>query len=76
MFFHGPIHGYASIDWAARTYIYQLFVDTGCSQEDQAGAMDDRDGWGERVRKLCAIKLIWWWWLLPLSNIVAEASSR
>ena len=35
----------------ARTYIQQLFADTGCSLEDLPGAMDDRDG---RVREICA----------------------
>ena len=24
--------------------------------------MDDRDGWRERVKELCAVSVIWWWW--------------
>ena len=24
--------------------------------------MDDRDGWGERVREICAGGATWWWW--------------
>ena len=36
----------------ARTYIQQLCADTGCSFEDLPGAMDVRDVWRERVRKI------------------------
>ena len=39
---------------AARTYIQQLYADTGCSLEDLPGAVDDRDGWHERVREIYA----------------------
>ena len=30
----------------------QLCTDTGCSLEDLPGAMDDREGWWERVSEI------------------------
>ena len=41
-------HGRAKAGRRARTYIQQLPVDTGCSPEDLAEAMDDREGWLEK----------------------------
>ena len=38
----------------ARTYIQQLCADMGFSPEDLPEAMDDREGWRERVRDICA----------------------
>ena len=38
----------------ARTYIQQFCADTGCSIEYLPEVMDDREGWGERVRDSCA----------------------
>ena len=35
----------------------KICVDTGCSLEDPPGVMDDRDGWGEEVRELCAFSV-------------------
>ena len=49
-----PSHGRAKAGRPARTYIQQLCVDTGCSPEDLPEAMDDREGWRERVRDICA----------------------
>ena len=34
----------------ARTYIQQLYEDTGCSPEDLPEAMNDREKWREKVR--------------------------
>ena len=59
-----PSHGRAKAGQPARTYIQQLWADTGCSLEDLSGAKDDRDGWQERVRKICAGSATWWWWRL------------
>ena len=39
----------------------QLCADIGHSLEDLLGAMDDRDGWRERVREICAGGMTWWW---------------
>ena len=58
-----PSHGRAKVGWPARTYLQQLCADTGCSLEDRAGAMDDRDGWGEKVREIRASSVIGWWWI-------------
>ena len=44
------------------TYIQQLCADTGCSSKDLLGAIDDRDGWRERVREISAGSATWWWW--------------
>ena len=49
---------------AARTYIQQLCADTGYNPEDLLKAMDDREGWRERVRNIGAdcVTSWWWWW--------------
>ena len=49
-----PLLGRAKAGRPARTYIQQLKADTGCSLEDLLGAMDDREGWRERVRDIRA----------------------
>ena len=46
-----PSHGQAKARWPARAYIQQLCADTGYRLEDLSGAMDDRDGWRERIRQ-------------------------
>ena len=38
-------HGQAKAGQPARTYIQQLFANTGYSLEDLPGMMDNRDGW-------------------------------
>ena len=55
-------HGWAKAGQLARTYIQQLCADTGYSLEDLLGAMDDRDGWWEKVKEICASSTTWWWW--------------
>ena len=57
-----PSYGRAKAGQEARTYIQQLCVDTGRSPEDLPEAMDDREGWRERVRDICADNETWWWW--------------
>ena len=54
-----PLHGWAKAGQLARTYIQRLCADAGL--EDLPGAIDDRDRWRERVRKICAGSLTWWW---------------
>ena len=49
-----PSHGRVKAGRPARISIQQLCVDTGCSIEDLPGAMNDRDGWRERVREIRA----------------------
>ena len=57
-----PSHGRAKGGRPARTYIQQLFEDTGCSPEDLPEAMNDREEWRERVRDIRASGTTWWWW--------------
>ena len=57
-----PTHGRAKAGRPARTYIQQLCEDTGCCPEDLPRAMNDREGWRERVRDIRATSAIWWWW--------------
>ena len=56
-----PTHGRAKAGRLARTYIQQLCVETGCSSEDLPEAMDNREGWQERVRGIRADGATWWW---------------
>ena len=57
-----PSHGRAKAERPAKTYIPQLCVNTGYNLEDLPGAMDKRDRWWERVRKIQAGSSSWWWW--------------
>ena len=57
-----PSYGQAKAGRPARIYIQQPCADTGCSLEDCLGTMDNRDGWRERVREICAGSTTWWWW--------------
>ena len=54
-----PTYGRAKAGRPARTYIWQLCEDTGCSPEDLPEAMNYRQ---ERVRDIRASGMIWWWW--------------
>ena len=47
-------HGRIKVGQPARSYIRQLSADTGYSLEDLPGAMDDREGWRERVWEIHA----------------------
>ena len=49
-----PTHDSAKAGRPARTDIQQLFEDTGCSLENLPRAMNDREGWRERVRDIRA----------------------
>ena len=51
-----PSHGQAKAGRLARTYIQQLCADSRCRLEDLPEAMDDREGWRERVRNIPC----WW----------------
>ena len=57
-----PSQGWAKARQPARTYIQQLCADTGCSPEDLPEAMNDREGWWERVRDIRVDGATWWWW--------------
>ena len=55
-----PSNGRAKVGRPART---------GCSLEDQPGAMDDREEWEERVREIHAGGVTWWWWSRTLVGV-------
>ena len=60
-----PLYEWAKAGRRAKTYRQHLCADKGCSLEDLPGAMDDREGWREKVRDICACSATWWWlwWL-------------
>ena len=45
-----PSHRRAKAGQPAQTYIQQLCANTGCSPENLPEAMDNREGWRERVK--------------------------
>ena len=47
-----PSYGQAKAGRPAKTFIQQLCADTWGSLQDLPGAMEDRDGWQERVREI------------------------
>ena len=58
-----PSLGRAKAGRPARTYIQQLCEDTGCNPGDLPEAMNDREGWRERIRDIRADSMTrWWWW--------------
>ena len=57
-----PSHARAKAGRLVRTYIQQLCADGGCSPEDLFEAIDDKEGWRERVRDIRADSATWWWW--------------
>ena len=54
-----PTYDRAKAGRPARTYIQQLYEDTGCRPEDLPGAMNDREMWRRRVRDICASGTTW-----------------
>ena len=56
-----PTYDRAKAGRPARTYIQQLYEDTGCSPEDLPEARNDREKWRERVRDIRATSMTWWW---------------
>ena len=57
-----PAYGQSKAGRPARTYIQQLYDDTGCNPEDLPEAMNDRERWRERVTDIRASRMTWWWW--------------
>ena len=54
-------HGRAKSRRPPRIYTQQLCEDTGCSPEDLPKAMNDSEGWRERVRDIRADGTTRWW---------------
>ena len=65
-----PTYGRAKSGRPARTYIQQLWEDTGSSPKDLPEAMNDREKWQERVSDICASGTTWWWWRLILLKLM------
>ena len=57
-----PSHGRAKVGKPSWAYIQKLCADMGCDLENLPEAMDDREGWRERVRDIRADGATWWWW--------------
>ena len=53
-----PTHGRVKAGRPARTYIQQIYEDTGCCPEDLPEAMNDREKWRERVRDIRASRTV------------------
>ena len=66
-----PSYGWAKAGWPTKTNILQLCVYIRCSLEYLPGAMDDRDGWRERVRWIRAGSATWWWFLWNTNSFQA-----
>ena len=56
-------HEWAKAGPPARTYIQQLCAESGYDLEDQSEAMNEREGWQERVREIRTGSTTWWWWI-------------
>ena len=52
-----PAYGQSKAGRPVRTYIQQLYDDTGCNPEDLPEAMNDRVTWRERVRDILASRM-------------------
>ena len=60
-----PTHGRAKAGRPAQTYLQQLCEDMGCSPKDLLKAINDREGWQERVKDIHSDGMTrWWWWSL------------
>ena len=67
-------HGRAKAGQPARICIQQLCANTGCDLEDLLEAMEDREGWSERVKDICADGTTWWcWWWLKMSSFITSS---
>ena len=66
-----PSHERAKAKRPARTYIQQLCADTGYSPENLPEAMDNREGWRERVREIRTdgVTWSWWWWCIDYFSL-------
>ena len=75
VFLWTPTYGRTKAGRPARTYVQQLWEDTGCCPEDMPEAMNDREKWRERVRDIRASGTTWWWfkeeWLLLCRVVVS-----
>ena len=71
-----PSPSRAKAGWPARTYTQQLCADTGCTPEDLLEAIDDGEGWWERVRDIYADGATRWWWFLFSLHFLTFLSNK
>ena len=57
-----PSHGRAKAGRPGRTYVQQLCAVMGCSSEELLEVMNDKEGWWEGVKDVCADGMTCWWW--------------
>ena len=62
-------HGWVKAGWPAITYIQQLCAVTGCSPEVLPEAMNDREGWREKVSNICADCTTLRWMIIYISYL-------
>ena len=53
-----PKHEQTSVDWLAKTYIHQFYVDTGCRLEDLLVGID-----GKRTKRIHIVDMPRWWYI-------------
>ena len=71
-----PLHRRAKAGRPARTYKQQLSADKRCSPEDLPEAMNDREGWRDRVREIRADGVTWWWWWYKVASLKIRTMLR
>ena len=54
-----PTPGHTSVGWLTKTYIHQLYADIECSLENLTRVMTNRDGCQERIKRICAVSILW-----------------
>ena len=64
-----PLNGQAKAGQLAQTYILHLCEDTGCSPEDLPEAMNDREGWWDRIKDIRADGTRRWWYFALVNSI-------
>ena len=57
-----PISGRSVRDLYTRAYLHSFCANTVCNSEDFPEAMDDRDGWREKIKKIRAVSETCWRW--------------
>ena len=55
--FSSPTHSHTSVSQPAKTYIHQLYADTGFLLQNLPKVMADKDKWLERVKGIRAVSM-------------------
>ena len=54
-----PTHGRVRVGRPAKTYVHQVCADIGFSLDDLSVAIDERDGWREKVMVTRSVNVTW-----------------